>query len=182
MLCVEGLSNAIDDAADTGRIHGCCISQNAPEVTHLVFTDDSFLFFKATTEEATYIKNILAKYEEASGQSVNFQKSGVMFSSNVRRDKQRKLSEILEVHNDISNGNYLGLPSLVGRSKKRAFGFIKERVCKRIQSWVSKPISRAAKLVLIKNVAQEIPTYTMSCFLLPRTMLQEIERLFNKYW
>lgn len=123
----------------------------------------------------------MARYEGLYGQFVNFQKSGVMFSSNVRRDKQAELFEILEVHTDISNSNNLGLPSLIGRSKKRVFDFIKERVCKRIQGWESKPISRARKLVLIKNVAYAISSYSMSCFLLPRTMLQEIERIFKKY-
>lgn len=105
-----------------------------------------------------------------------------MFSSNVRRDKQAKISRILEVYNDISESNYLGLPSLVGRSKKKVFGFIKERVCKRIQSWSSKTINRAGKIVLIKNVGQAIPSYCMTCFLLPKVMIQEIERLFNRYW
>lgn len=76
----------------------------------------------------------------------------------------------------------MGLPSLVGRSKKRVFGFLKERVCKRIDGWKSRPISRAGKLVLIKNVAQSLPSYCMTCFLLPRTLTQEIERLFNDYW
>lgn len=65
-----------------------------------------------------------------------------MYSSNVWHDKQAELSNILEVHNDISNGHYLGLPSLVGRSKKRVFGHIKEKICKRIQQWKSKPISK----------------------------------------
>lgn len=53
-----------------------------------------------------------------SGQEINYQKSGIMFSSNVRVDKQRELSAVLGVHNDISDSHYLGVPSLVGRSKK----------------------------------------------------------------
>lgn len=84
--------------------------------------------------------------------------------------------------NDISSSNYLGLPMLIGRSKKRVFGFLKEKVTKRMQSRSAKPISRAGKTVLIKNVAQSIPSYCMSCFLLPKTLCEEIERMFNKYW
>lgn len=37
-----------------------------------------------------------------------------MFSANVRHDKQRELSEILGVTNDLTGSKYLGLPSLVG--------------------------------------------------------------------
>lgn len=182
MFCVEGLSNLLDNAVGEGQIHGCRVSPAAPKITHLLFADDSFLFFRATKEEATQVKNILNDYADISRQTVNYLKSGVFFSSNVRRDKQVKISEILGVHGDISTGNYLGLPSLIGRSKKRVFGFLKEKVCKRIDSWKSMPISRAVKSVLIKNVVQSISSYCMMCFLIPKTLVQEIERYFNAYW
>lgn len=179
---MEGLSNALDKAHVERAIHGCCISPTAPEISHLLFADDSFLFFRASKEEASRVKEILTGYEDLSDQSVNFQKSGILFSANVRRDKQEELANILGVHNDITNSKYLGLPTLVGRSKKRMFGFIKDRVSKKIQGWRNKPISRAAKSVLIKNVAQSILSYCMSCFILPKSLCQEVERMFNQYW
>lgn len=164
LFCVEGLSNFLDNASEEGRIHGCRISQTAPEVSHLLFADDNFLFFKASYEEVFHVKGILEMYAEMSGQAINYQKSGVMYSSNVRLDKQLQLSSVLGVHNDISKSHYLGLPSLVGRSKKHVFGYLKEKVYKRVQGWKAKPISRAGKSVLIKNVAQSVPSCCMSCF------------------
>lgn len=62
LQCIEGLSNAIDEAAFGDKLHGCRVSANAPEFTHLLFADDSFLFFKATKEEAVCVKEILARY------------------------------------------------------------------------------------------------------------------------
>lgn len=125
---------------------------------------------------------MLNNYEKCSGQSVNFLKSGIFYSANVRRDLQHQLSSVLGVFNDLSNSKYLGLPSLVGRSKKRVFGYLKDKASTRIQSWQPKPISRAGKSVLERNVAQAIPSYTMPCFLLPKTLCQELERKFNNYW
>lgn len=84
--------------------------------------------------------------------------------------------------NDISSSNYLGLPMLIGHSKKRVFGFLNEKVSRKLQVWCVKPISRAGKTVLLKNAAQSIPSYCMTCFLLPRSLCQEMERLFNEYW
>lgn len=52
----------------------------------------------------------------------------------------------------------------------------------RIQSWDSKLLSRAGKAVILKNVAQTIPSYAMSCFMIPRALCQEIERMMNAYW
>lgn len=63
LLCVEGLSHSLKEAADIGSISGCQINSNAPSITHLLFADDSFLFFKATNGEAHAIKALLSSYE-----------------------------------------------------------------------------------------------------------------------
>lgn len=129
----------------------------------MLFADDSFLFFKVSTEEATKVKALLNEYELLSGQAVNFQKSGVFFSANVRH-KQQELADVLGVYNDLRDGKYLGLPSLIGRSKNNVFNFLKDRAGKKIQEWSNKTSSRAGKMVLLKNVSQAIPSYCMSCF------------------
>lgn len=182
LLCVEGLSWEITKASDSGDINDCKVCPSAPAITHLLFADDSFLFFKASNEETTRIKMLLKEYERFSGQAVNFQKSGVFYSANVRRDKQEELSGILEVHNDLGEGKYLGLPSQIGRSKKSVFNFLKDRVSHRIQGWCNKLLSMGGKTVLIKNVAQTITLYCMSCFKIPKLLCQEIERMMNQYW
>jgi len=58
----------------------------------------------------------------------------------------------------------------MGRSKIRTFEYLKERVWKRIQGWKEKLLSKAGKGVLIKAVAQAIPSYAMSCFDLTKTI------------
>ena len=60
--------------------------------------------------------------------------------------------------------NYLGLPTLIGRRKYDTFAFIKERVWRKLQGWKGKLLSRVGKQVLIKAMAQSIPTYTMGFF------------------
>ena len=59
---------------------------------------------------------------------------------------------------------YLGLPTLIGRRKYETFAFLKERVWRKLQGWKGKLLSKAGKEVLIKAVAQSIPTYTMGGF------------------
>lgn len=125
LFCVEGLSNSIDQAAILENIHGCRISPTTPFITHLLFMDDSFMFFKANLEETKAVKTLLNEYEKISGQSVNFQKYGVFFSSNVRRDKQKELTNMFGVSNEMQDNKCLGLPSLVGISKKRCLDSLK---------------------------------------------------------
>ena len=70
---------------------------------------------------------------------------------------------------------YQGLPSLVGRNKTKSFTHIKQQIWKKLQGWESKLLSQAGREILIKAVAQALPTYTMSCFKLPLTLCNEIE-------
>lgn len=69
LICVEGLSNALEKVVADGAIHGCKISRICPMITHLLFADDSFLFFRGTTEETQAIKNVLENYATLSRSS-----------------------------------------------------------------------------------------------------------------
>ena len=128
----------------------CVFKYNAPIVSYLLFADDCFLFFRAEPSEAMVMKNILEVYESASGQAINYQKSEIFFSRNVSQSKQLNITNILQVQAVLGTGKYLGLPFLIGRSKKATFNFIKDRIWKKINSWSSKCLSKAGREVLIK--------------------------------
>ena len=49
--------------------------------------------------------------------------------------------------------SYLGLPTLVGRTKYHTFSYLKDRVWKKLQGWKGKMLSKAGKEILIKAVA-----------------------------
>ena len=62
------------------------------------------------------------------------------------------------------------------------FSKIKERVVKRLQGWKEKFLLKAGCEVLIKAIAQAIPTYSMNCFLLPKSWCNDVDGLRAKYW
>jgi len=82
----------------------------------------------------------------------------------------------------LETGKYLGLPSMVDRSKKAMFNFIKDRVWQKINSWSSKCPSKAGREIMIKSILQSIPSYVISIFKLPNTLLDEIEKMMNAFW
>jgi hypothetical protein len=125
---------------------------------------------------------ILKIYEEATGQEINLTKSEVFFSRNLSIAAQEDLSKIMGVRHVLGTGNYLGLPSMIGRKKKNVFAFIKDRIWKRINSWRGRSLSRAGKEVMIKSVLQAIPSYVMSVYLIPDSTIKDIERMMNSFW
>ena len=176
ILCVEGLSALIRKAERCKDLHGISICTHAPTISHLLFADDCSLFFRADEKEAQVIKNILHTYELASQQAISLSKSEVFFSSVVPMALKETITNILGVRAVMRTGKYLGLPSMVGRSKEATFGFIKDRIWHKINSWSSKCLSKAGREVLIKSVLQSIPSYIMNVFLLPNKLVDAIEK------
>ncbi|XP_019168373.1 PREDICTED: uncharacterized protein LOC109164072 [Ipomoea nil] len=166
IICAEGLSVLLQRAQDRGLKHGCRVARGAPPISHLFFADDSLLFFRANIQEASEIKNCLLLYESLSGQ----------------KNDRDVVAQILGVTQAPNFGKYLGLPSFVGRNKKAAFAYIEDKIKQRIGSWNKRLLTQAGKEILLKSVAQAMPTFSMSVFLLPVSICTAIERIMNRYW
>ena len=57
----------------------------------------------------------------------------------------------------------------------------KKKITKRVMEWKEKLISKAGKEILVKTVAQAIPTYSMSLFKLPNAICDKINSLLSNY-
>ena len=182
LLCADGLLALIHQAVRNKLITGISITRGCPRVTHIFFADDSILFCKAASEECHLLRSTLMEYEEASGQKVNTNKSSISFNPNTAQETRDEIFNILGPMQNSRHTKYLGLPSLIGRSKKQVFAILKERVGQKLAGWKSKLLSMGGKEILIKVMAQAIPTYTMSCFLLPQGLCDDMERLMKNFW
>ncbi|CAI8601941.1 unnamed protein product [Vicia faba] len=151
-------------------------------VSHLFFVDDCFLFCKANLSEVITLTGILNTYAATSGQEINLLKSEVFFSRNLSHAAQKDLAKLLGVRHVLDTGSYMGLPSMIGTSKKATFSFVKDRVWKRINSWSGRSLSKAGKEVMIKSVLQSILAYIMSVYLTPDGVVKDIERMLNSFW
>lgn len=70
----------------------------------------------------------------------------------------------------------------MGRNNKNSFKEIKEKLAKKLARWKEKLLSKAGKEILIKAVAQVIPTYAMSCFKIPDALCEEMTNLMRNFW
>uniref|UniRef100_A0A803P267 Reverse transcriptase domain-containing protein n=1 Tax=Cannabis sativa TaxID=3483 RepID=A0A803P267_CANSA len=109
---------------------------------------------QATMEEALKVRELLTLFEQASGQQVNFGKSSIFYSTNTNLAIRNSIGSFLQMVVADENSMYLGLPSTMGRRKE----------------------------VLIKTVAQALPSYAMSVFLLRLDISHEMEQCMAKFW
>ena len=181
LLCAEGFSALIHEVAMNQQINGFSICRGCPLITHIFFADDSLLFCKAKEQECHTLVSILNRYEEASGQKINTDKSLVFFSPNTSQELRDGILNILGPMQDSRHNKYLGLPSIIGKSKAQVFAEVKDRVAKKLAGWKGKLLSIGGREILIKAVAQAVPTYTMGCFQLPKTLCQELESMMRSF-
>ena len=181
LLCADSFSSLINEAIRNQGLSGISICRGCLMVSHLFFVDNSLLFCKASKQECRKMIEILELCEAASGQKVNAKKSSVIFSHNNPQERRRMVMDILGPMQDTRHGKYLGLPSIIGRSKTEVFAEVKEKVGRKLAGWKEKLLSIGGKEILIKAMTQAIPTYTMSCFLIPKGLCEEIEGMIRNF-
>lgn len=158
------------------------MAKKAPTISHLLFANDSLIFCKANYQEAQAIKDIISNYESASGQKVNFDKSEIILSRKVQTTTQDRILPTLNMKRMDHFSKYSGLPTHLGRSKRQVFTFIHDKILNKLKSWKEKNLSFASRGTLIKAVAQAIPTYVMSGFLLRKKLCTTLERIICDLW
>ncbi|XP_074299649.1 putative mitochondrial protein AtMg00310 [Silene latifolia] len=121
-------------------------------------------------------------YEGASGQKINYDKSEVVFSKKVTDNSKAAILNALGVREVDKYERYLGLPTIIGRSKKAIFAGIKDQVWKKLQGWKERMLSKSGKEVINRAVAQAIPSYMMSLFLLPVGLIDELHSIMARFW
>lgn len=72
--------------------------KNALRINHILFADDSILFYKADVEENRRIQHIIVKYEKVSGQQLNKAKTSILFSNNVTTNTKEQLRALWRVN------------------------------------------------------------------------------------
>ncbi|GAV73101.1 LOW QUALITY PROTEIN: zf-RVT domain-containing protein, partial [Cephalotus follicularis] len=76
---------------------------------------------------------------------------------------------------------YLGLPLITKRISKVDCNPLVERITARANSWVSKALSFAGRLQLVKATLVSMQTFWCSTFLLPMSIVQECERILRRF-
>ena len=118
-----------------------------------------------------------------SGQSVNLNKSEFQTTTNVTDARRNDIQRELKVVFTTNLENYLGCPIVNGRMNKRTFEELIIKSKKQLQKWKANTLSQEGRSLLIKTNLCAKPLYTMQSFLLPKSILKELDDINKQfYW
>jgi hypothetical protein len=159
-----------------GLISGIRVTRRAPSISHLLFADDSLLFFKLENDQAMKVRELLNIFQKGTGQQLSLAKCSILVREGANPELLSSVRSILNLERADFDAKYLGLPMAEGRLTGGVFKTIEGRYVKRMTDWKERTLSQVAKEVLIKLVAQALPTYIMSVFKVPFGVCDALEK------
>ena len=144
-------------------------------VSHLLFTDDTFIFCDADPTQIASLRAILARFEEVSSLRINLGKSklvpiGVVHNIDV-------LVGMLDCRQSSLPLRYLGLPLGAKFKELSIWNPILEKMERRLVGWKRLNLSKGGKVTLIKSTLSSLPKYFLSLMPLPGKVANHMEKL-----
>lgn len=103
------------------------------------------------------------------------------FSPNVDPDLRENLADILGFRTTPNLGKYLGFPLKHLGTRGQDFGFVLDRVKKKLAGWKVSLLSMVGRRVLVQASLSTIPTYVMQNVQLPEKILKGIDRVNRNF-
>ncbi|KAF7801626.1 ribonuclease H [Senna tora] len=182
ILCSNILSCMIRKQKVAKLWKGVKIGRNAVPLTHLMYADDTLLFFQANEHNLRAVNSVLAEYAELAGQKMNGHKSFLVFSPNIRHNKKKEMADFFNLKFHSTLGKYLGTYIDCKESKSHVIQDTLNKIESKLKVWKSKLLSQAARLTLIKSVINSYLVYPFSCMQFPKDKCKRIEGLMSNFF
>lgn len=158
VIMVESLSRSITMNSSREDLFGLKLYDFVCPSTHEQFVDDTLLMVTTTLKQALSFKAILSEFSEASGTSINMEKSKLFFL-NTPLSIQRNIARIMDSHICNFPSKYLGA-SLTDKPLARSnWEDLITKLEKGLANWTFHTLNLAGRLVFIKYVFPSIPHY-----------------------
>nr|DAD19666.1 TPA_asm: hypothetical protein HUJ06_021129 [Nelumbo nucifera] len=176
LICLETLLGMHNKVVANGEMKPFKFSRTSPELSHIFYADDLFIFLNASITQLSCIRNILDNFCNASGETINYNKSILFTSRNVPHRHTRMLARNIRVRASNNLDKYLGLPIFSGRVTKHTFHSMVSRVQTKLVGWKANTLSLASRLTLLQSTLSLIPLHAMQIFCLPSSTCQDVDK------
>ena len=161
---MEALSCLINRAVRRGFLTGCKIRErggNGIQVSHLLFVDDTLVFYEDSQEQMAFLSWLLMWFEVISRLSINLNKSEILPVGRV--ENVEVLASELGCKVGTLPSTYLGLPLGAPHKSMVVWDGVEERMRKRLALWKRQFISKGGRITLIQSTLVSMPIYLISC-------------------
>jgi hypothetical protein len=180
VLMAEGLGCYIKSVVLEGSLKGLPLHNIQPAPSHSQFVDDTLLMNSPMAREANKLNSILSDFTEASGMTLNLDKSKLFFF-NTPAVVQLHISRLLGIPKSSLLSNYLGIPLTGASARSISWDNLLLSISNRMNNWTFRPLNIAARLVLLKSVLQTLPTYLFTALAAPKQIIKAIRNLQRNF-
>ena len=176
VLGMEVLSALIRKAIDGGFIFGCRLRGKwgmEMNVSHLLFVDDTIIFYEARKEHLTHLGWILGWFEATFGLRINLAKSELIPVGEVEDIEEMVVELGCRVGDFLVK--YLGLPLGAHHKALSMWDGVEERIRRRLAIWKRQYMSKGMRITLIKSTLASIPIYQLSLFRMPKLVVKRLD-------
>jgi hypothetical protein len=168
-------------AARKGHITGFMSSLYPEGVLSLQYADDTLLFLKHNSTNASNLKWTMVCFEQLSGMKINYIKSDLM-PMNLDENETMGYAKIFCCKVDSSPFKYLGVPLHYEKLRRKDIQPVVDKILNRIPGWKGRLMSYGARLVLLRACLANIPIYLMSLIRFPKWAIESNSHVANFFW
>ncbi|GLT66338.1 hypothetical protein SLA2020_387060 [Shorea laevis] len=156
-----------------GLLYGIEVGKGGLAISLLQFADDTVIIGRADSENVFMVKTILRWFELMSGLRINFHKSS-LYGLNVSERWVKGAAGALHCGVGEFPFIYLGMPVGGKPRSKRLWEPVVKKFRAKLAVWKSAVLSFGGRLTLLNSVLSAMPTFYMSIFLIPKSVMDEL--------
>lgn len=134
------------------EIKGVKLGRQGQTFTHLLFADDSLLFFQKDKYIVPNIQKIVSWYCNLSGQCINLSKSDLFCSPNMAEVEKVALAQSLQINLVQQPSKYLGMKFKLRGNRVADFQVLLDKLQAKLQGWKARLLSQAGRTTLISSI------------------------------
>ncbi|KAJ1689169.1 hypothetical protein LUZ63_013324 [Rhynchospora breviuscula] len=146
----------------------------------LQYADDTLIFSTIRENALQVLQLVLCLFQLASGLRINAQKSFFVPLS-LTPAQADAIIHLFGFNTSALPIEYLGLPLTLGKPDRSCFMPLLQKIESRLQGWKNCFLSRAGRVTLASSVLTALPSYFMSVFLLPRWLIDAIDKARKRF-
>ena len=176
-IVADALSRMMIRVEERGLFEGFTVGRDGSRVSLLQFADDTIFFAKACPNSLQNRKLILLVFEQLSGLKINLEKS-TLSRMNVNQESLSCLASSLECSVSEWLLSYLGLPFKRKSNDNKFWDPVVNKISRRLDGWKKTHLSFwGGGITLIQSCLSHIPTYFLSIFKIPSSVVLKVEKL-----